>query len=115
MAIWRRRPTKKVLVHSDQGAQYTSKDWQTFLKDNNLEASMSRRGNCHDNAVAESFFSLLKKERVRNRTYKTRSDARSEIFDYIECFYNPKRHHGSNNGLSPLQYEKRYFTELETV
>jgi putative transposase len=115
MAIWRRRPTKKVLVHSDQGAQYTSKDWQTFLRDNNLEASMSRRGNCHDNAVAESFFSLLKKERVRNRTYKTRSDARSEIFDYIECFYNPKRHHGSNNGLSPLQYEKRYFTELETV
>ncbi|MDE8604378.1 IS3 family transposase [Marinomonas sp. RSW2] len=115
MAIWRRRPTKRVLVHSDQGAQYTSKDWQTFLKDNNLEASMSRRGNCHDNAVAESFFSLLKKERVRNRTYKTRSDARSEIFDYIECFYNPKRHHGSNNGLSPLQYEKRYFTELETV
>jgi len=115
MAIWRRRPTKRVLVHSDQGTQYTSKDWQTFLKDNNLEASMSRRGNCHDNAVAESFFSLLKKERVRNRTYKTRSDARSEIFDYIECFYNPKRHHGSNNGLSPLEYEKRYFTELETV
>ena len=115
MAIWRRRPTKRVLVHSDQGAQYTSKDWQTFLKDNNLEASMSRRGNCHDNAVAESFFSLLKKERVRNRTYQTRSDARSEIFDYIECFYNPKRHHGSNDGLSPLQYERRYFTELETV
>jgi putative transposase len=115
MALWRRRPTKRVLVHSDQGAQYTSKDWQTYLRDNNLEASMSRRGNCHDNAVAESFFSLLKKERVRNRTYKTRSDARSEIFDYIECFYNPKRHHGSNNGLSPLQYEKRYFTELETV
>jgi putative transposase len=115
MAVWRRRPTKRVLVHSDQGAQYTSKDWQTFLKDNNLEASMSRRGNCHDNAVAESFFSLLKKERVRNRTYQTRSDARSEIFDYIECFYNPKRHHGSNDGLSPLQYEKRYFTELETV
>jgi putative transposase len=115
MAIWRRRPTKRVLVHSGQGAQYTSKDWQTFLKDNNLEASMSRRGNCHDNAVAESFFSLLKKERVSNRTYKTRSDVRSEIFDYIECFYNPKRHHGSNNGLSPLQYERRYFTELETV
>ncbi|MFT4574069.1 MAG: putative transposase, partial [Marinomonas primoryensis] len=68
-----------------------------------------------DNAVAESFFSLLKKERVRNRTYQTRSDARSEIFDYIECFYNSKRHHGSNNALSPLQYEKGYFTELETV
>jgi putative transposase len=76
---------------------------------------MSRRGNCHDNAVAESFFSLLKKERVRNRTYKTRSDARSEIFDYIECFYNPKQHHGSNNGLSPRQYEKRCFTELVTA
>jgi putative transposase len=62
MAIWRRRPTKGVLVHSDQGAQYTSKDWQTFLKDNNLESSMSRRGNCHNNAVAENFFSLLKKK-----------------------------------------------------
>jgi putative transposase len=76
---------------------------------------MSRHDNCHNNAVAERFFSLLKKERVRNRTYKTRSDARLEILDYIECFYNPKRRHGSNNGLSPLQYEKRYFTELETV
>jgi putative transposase len=115
MAIWRRRPTKRVLVHLDQGTQYTSKDWQTFLKDNNLEASMSRLGNRHDNAVAVSFFSLLKKERVRNRTYQTRSDARSEIFDYIECFYDLKRHYGSNNGLSPLQYEKRYSTELETV
>tara|TARA_R110001632_G_scaffold153168_2_gene270945 strand:+ start:84 stop:317 length:234 start_codon:yes stop_codon:yes gene_type:complete len=56
-------PQKKVLVHSDQGAQYTSKDWQTFLRDNNLEASMSRRGNCHDNAVAENFFSVLKKRK----------------------------------------------------
>lgn len=91
MAIWRRRPTKRVLIHSDQGAQYTSKDWQTFLKDNNLEASMSRRGNCHDNAVAESFFQLLKRERVKRTIYVTREKARADIFDYIEMFYDATR------------------------
>jgi putative transposase len=69
--------------------QYTSSDWRTFLGDHNLEVSISRRGNCHDNAVAESFFSLLKKDRVKRKIYKTRNDARSEIFDYIEGFYNP--------------------------
>ena len=62
MAVWRRKPTQKVLVHSDQRVQYSSSDWRTFLEDHNLQASMSRRGNCHDNAVAESFFSLLKKD-----------------------------------------------------
>ncbi len=62
MAVWRRRPTEKVIVHSDQGSQFTSLEWQTFLKQHNMEASMSRRGNCYDNAVAESFFSSLKKK-----------------------------------------------------
>lgn len=93
MAVWRRKPTSKVLVHSDQGSQFTSIDWASFLKHHNLEHSMSRRGNCHDNAVAESFFNLLKRERIRRRTYKTREDARSDVFDYIEMFYNPKHKH----------------------
>lgn len=115
MAIWRRKPKEKVMIHSDQGIQYTCSDWRTFLKDHNLEASMSRRGNCHDNAVAESFFSLLKMERIKRRIYKTRNDARSDIFDYIEFFYNPKRHHGSNEGLSPMAYEKMYYEKLSAV
>ena len=115
MAVWRRKPTRRVLVHSDQGIQYTSSDWRRFLRDHNLEASMSRRGNCHDNAVAESFFSLLKTERIKRRIYKTRDEARADIFDYIEGFYNRQRRHGSNDGLSPEQYENNYFEKLSTV
>lgn len=115
MAIWRRRPKGKVLIHSDQGVQYTSGDWKSFLKAHNMEISMSRKGNCHDNAVAESLFSLLKKDRVKKIIYKTRAEARSEIFDYIECFYNPRRNHGTNGGLSPNDYERQYFQELESV
>jgi len=76
---------------------------------------MSRRGNCHDNAVAESFFQLLKRERVKRKIYLTRDDARSDIFDYIELFYNNKRKHGSNNLLSPVEYEKRHQEQLESV
>ena len=112
MAAWRRRPEKKVLVHSDQGIQYTCADWRKFLADNNLEASMSRRGNCHDNAVAESFFSSLKTERIKRRIYTTRADARTDVFDYIEMYYNPNRRHGNNGGISPVEYEKQYFEKL---
>ena len=90
MAVWRRKPKHRVLIHSDQGSQFTSRDWASFLKAHNLEHSMSRRGNCHDNAVVESFFNLFKRERIRRRTYKTRADARQDVFDYIEMFYNPK-------------------------
>jgi len=90
-AIWRRKPKTQVTIHSDQGSQFTSLEWQIFLKQHNLIASMSRRGNCHDNAVAESFFQLLKRERIRRKTYTTRDDARADIFEYIEMFYNPKR------------------------
>lgn len=111
MAVWRRQPTDTVLVHSDQGVQYTSDDWQRFLKANNLKISMSRKGNCHDNAVAESFFSLLKTERIKRQIYKTRNDARADIFNYIEMFYNPKRRHGTTNRLSPAEYERRYYYE----
>lgn len=107
MAVWRRKPTDKVLVHSDQGSQFTSLEWASFLKHHNLEHSMSRRGNCHDNAVAESFFNLLKRERIRRRIYKTRDDARQDVFDYIEMFYNPKRKHARNGMLSPIEFEKQ--------
>jgi putative transposase len=69
--------------------------------------SMSRRGNCHDNAVAESFFQLLKRERVKRKIYQTRDQARADVFDYIEMFYNPVRRHGNNRGLSPVEFEKQ--------
>lgn len=105
MAVWRRKPTDTVVVHSDQGSQFTSHEWREFLTDHNLEASMSRRGNCYDNAVAESFFHLLKTERIRRKTYKTRKEARQDVFDYIELFYNPKRRHANNGMLSPVEFE----------
>lgn len=107
MAVWRRKPEGKVLIHSDQGSQFTSIDWASFLKQHNLEHSMSRRGNCHDNAVAESFFNLLKRERIRRKTYKTRDEARQDVFDYIEMFYNPQRKHARNGMLSPINFEQQ--------
>lgn len=76
---------------------------------------MSRRGNGHDNAVAESFFQLLKRERIKRKIYGTRQDARSDVFDYIEMFYNSKQRHGFNNQLSPVEFEKRYFHRLGSV
>jgi putative transposase len=115
MAVWKRKPKHEVVVHSDQGVQYTSGDWQKFLKDHNLVCSMSRRGNCYDNAVAESFFQLLKRERIKRKNYKDRESARLDIFDYIEMFYNPIRRHGYNNDLSPVEFERQYFNKLESV
>jgi putative transposase len=115
MAVWRRKPKLEVMIHSDQGSQFSGGDWQSFLKANNLLGSMSRRGNCHDNAVEESFFQLLKRERIRRKIYSTRQDARADVFDYIEMFYNPKRRHGFNKQLSPVEFEKRYFQSLESV
>ena len=106
-AVWRRKPKAKVMIHSDQGSQFTSREWQLFLSQHNLDASMSRRGNCHDNAVAESFFQLLKRERIRRRTYLTREAARQDVFEYIEMFYNPKRKHTNNGMLSPVDFETR--------
>ncbi|MFM5509588.1 IS3 family transposase [Aeromonas rivipollensis] len=106
MALWRRKPEGEVIVHSDQGSQYGSDDWQRFCRANNLAPSMSRRGNCWDNAVAESFFSSLKKERIRKRIYKTRDLARADIFDYIETFYNRVRRHSHLGGVSPEAFEQ---------
>ena len=93
MAVWRKKPDRRVIVHSDQGSQYGGDDFRRFCQSHNLEPSMSRRGNCWDNAVAESFFSSLKKERIRKRVYKTRDLARADIFDYTEVFYNRTRRH----------------------
>ena len=115
MAVWRRNPQNAVTVHSDQGSQYTSHEWQAFLKEHGLEGSMSRRGNCHDNAVAESFFQLLKRERIRRHIYATRDAARSDVFNYIEMFYNTRRRHGFNNQLSPVEYEAQYQKRLASV
>jgi len=114
-AVWRRKPSSKVIVHSDQGSQYSSYDWQDFLKVRNFEASMSRRGNCHDNAVAESFFQLLKRERIKRKTDPTRDAEREDIFDYIEVFYNSVRQHGYDGNLSPIEFERRYYEELRSV
>ena len=106
MACWKRRPKKRVLIHSDQGSQFGSDDWIRFCRDNKLDPSMSSWGNCWDNAVAESFFSSLKKERVRKQVYKSRKEARSDIFDYIEAFYNRKRRHKHLNQQSPVDFER---------
>ncbi|UYR04792.1 IS3 family transposase [Ralstonia pseudosolanacearum] len=115
MALWRRRPHQQVLIHSDQGCQFTGHTWQSFLREHNLLCSMSRRGNCHDNAVAESFFQLLKRERVRRQIYVTRQQAKSDVFNYIEMFYNPTRRHSSANGLSPVEFEQRHSQRLAGV
>ena len=106
MAIWRRRPIKPVIVHSDQGTQYGSDAWYRFCVSNNLKPSMSRRGNCWDNAVAESFFSSLKKERIKKQIYKTRDQARADVFDYIEMFYNRQRRHSHLGDVSPEAFEQ---------
>ena len=106
MAIWRRRPKRSVIIHSDQGSQFGSDDFVRWCKDNQLVPSMSRRGNCYDNAVAESFFSNLKKERIKRKIYLTRDEAKSDIFDYIEIFYNRKRRHSYCDQMSPMAFEK---------
>ena len=106
MAICQRRPSGSIIVHSDQGSQYGSDDWQRFCRSHGLPPSMSRRGNCWDNAVAESFFSSLKKERIRKRVYRTRDLARSDVFDYIEVFYNRQRRHTHLGGVTPEAFEQ---------
>ena len=104
-AVWRRKPKARVMIHSDQGSQFTSREWQVFLSQHNLEPRMSRRGNCHDNAVAERFFQLLKRERIRRRSYPTSDAARPDVSENIEMFYNPKRKRTKNGMLSPVDFE----------
>lgn len=115
MAVWTRQPKETVLVHSDQGSQYGSADYLAFMKANNLQPSMSRRGNCHDNAVAESFFATLKKRVTQKKIYQTREQAKSEIFNFIEMFYNPIKRHSHTGGVSPAKFEEQYFEKLGSV
>jgi transposase InsO family protein len=106
MALEQRQPTEGLVHHSDQGSQYASTDYQKALKASGLQCSMSRKGNCWDNAVAESFFSTLKTELVYLTHFTTRQQARSEIFEYIEVFYNRQRRHSTLGYLSPVEYER---------
>ena len=105
MAVWKRKPKQPVIVHSDQGSQYGSDDWIRFCRAHKLDPSMSRRGNCWDNAVAESFFSSLKKERIRKKVNRTRALAKADVFEYIEMFYNRTRRHSHLGGVSPEAFE----------
>jgi putative transposase len=107
MAVRRRRP-RQALIHSDQGTQYGCDAWRRFCRSNHLEPSMSRKGNCWDNAVAESFFSSLKKERVKKQIYKNRDLATADISEYIDSFYNCKRRHSHLGGISPEDFESAH-------
>jgi putative transposase len=107
MAIWRRGKPDSLLHHSDQGSQYTSEQFQRLMADHGITCSMSRSGNVWDNAAMESFFSSLKTERTARKVYRTRDDAKADVFDYIERFYNPRRRHSTLGYLSPVQYEEQ--------
>ena len=115
MAIDARRPDGPLIHHSDRGAQYTSDDFREELARNGIECSMSAAANCYDNAVVESFFGVLKRERVNRVRYRTRQEARADLFDYIEVFYNRKRRHGYLGNVSPADFEKRSDGSFETV
>ncbi len=106
MATAQRRDTKGIILHSDQGMQYAANSYQQTLSNLGIVCSMSRKGNCWDNAPMESFFHSLKTECVRFEDYKTRSEARTSIFSYIELFYNRKRRHSAIAYQSPMAYEK---------
>ena len=106
MAIWRRKPPRGLLWHSDRGSQYAAEAHRLLLQQQGIQQSMSRKGNCWDNAVAESFFHTLKTECVNHERYVSRDAARKSIFDYIEVFYNRQRLHSHNGYLSPVAFEK---------
>jgi len=105
MALCRRTPCPDLIHHSDRGSQYASHDFQNLLRDRGITCSMSGAGNCYDNAVAESFFSTLKRERVHRRSYQTRAEASADMFQYIEIFYNRQRRHSTMGYRSPEQIE----------
>ena len=106
MAIWQRKPERGLLWHTDRGSQYASDSHREILADHGITQSMSRKGNCWDNAVAESFFHTLKVELIHQYRFKTRETAKLAIFDYIEVFYNRKRLHSTNDYWSPIEYEE---------
>jgi putative transposase len=106
MAVWRRGRPSALLHHSDQGSQYTSEHFQELLKDQGITCSMSRAGEVWDNSAMESFFSSLKTERTSRKVYRSREQARADVFDYIERFYNPRRRHSTMGYASPINFEK---------
>ncbi len=106
MAIWKRKPSKGLVWHTDRGSQYASDSHRKLLGDHGIIQSMSRKGNCWDNAVSESFFHTLKTELVHHQKFRTRDEAKQVIFEYIEVFYNRERLHSANDYLSPKDYEE---------
>ncbi len=106
MAIWKRKPSKGLLVHSDRSSQYASGLYQKTIKEHGFVCSMSRKGDCWDNAPSESFFHTLKTELIHHRRYETREEATQEIFEYIDVFYNRQRRHSTIGYQTPLGYEK---------
>ena len=107
MAIWRQGKPDALLHHSDQGSQNTSEQFQRLMADNGVMCSMSHSGNVWDNAAMESFFSSLKTERTASRTYRTREQAKADVFDYIERFYNAVRRHSTLGYISPVEFERK--------
>lgn len=112
-AVWRRKPKHRGMIHSDQGSQFTNKEWQSFIRKHNLEASMSRRGICHDNAMAESYFQLLKRERIRRWTSAIRDAARQDVFDYIVM--SCTRQHASTQTMACGRRRTTRLPEFSTV
>ena len=115
MAVASRRPTGVLIHHSDRGSQYTSDDYRKELARHGITCSMSSTGNCYDNAVVESFFGVLKRERVNRVRYQTRDEARADLFEYIEVFYNRKRRHGYLGNVSPADFEEQSAGSFQTV
>lgn len=111
-AIGRRRPSEGLIFHSDRGVQYASYECQHYLRENKIVQSMSRKGNCYDNACAESFFSTLKKDLIHGKKFKTREEAKKAIIEYIETFYNSYRLHSSLGYKSPNEYEYEYLKNV---
>jgi transposase InsO family protein len=108
MALKDRRPSGALIVHSDRGVQYAAGDYRQLLADWSITPSMSRTGNCYDNAVSESFFATLKKEEVHRCDYPTREVARLRIFEYIEVFYNRERFHSTLGYVTPVEFEEAF-------
>jgi putative transposase len=108
-------PQEGLIHHSDRGSQYASSEYTSKLKESQIQISMSRKGNCYDNACIESFHSVIKKELIYQTTYTTRAEAKKDIFEYITCFYNPERIHSTNGYLSPMEFEKVYILKKRTA
>jgi transposase InsO family protein len=112
IALQGRQPEKGLLHHSDQRSQYASNEYQKMLKNNYVNCSMSRKGNCYDNAIMESFFAILKQELVYHRQYHTRKEAMEDIFEYIQVWYNRNRKHSSLAYMTPEQFENKHLYQM---